>query len=90
MSNKAARKIKRKQAKAKAKKAQERMQQQMNMFDKIPSQCLTCDKPFDKMNKEDVASFRVVVRESEGKVNLYCDDCWGKAVNILQEFSKNT
>lgn len=90
MSNKAARKIKRKQAKVKAKEAQKRMQQQMNMFDKIPDQCLTCDKPFDKMSKEDVASFRVVVRESEGKVNLYCDDCWDKAVNILQEFSKNT
>ena len=90
MSNKAGRKIKRNQAKAKAKQAQKRIQQKMNMFDKIPSQCLTCDKPFDKMNKEDVSSFRVVVRESEGKVNLYCDDCWDKAVNILQEFSNNT
>ncbi len=60
------------------------------MFDKIPNFCLTCEKPFDKMNKEDVNSFRVVVRESEGRVNLYCDSCWDKAVNILEEYSEKT
>ena len=60
------------------------------MFEKIPNSCLTCEKPFDKMNKEHVNSFRVVVRESEDKVNLYCDDCWNKAVNIIQEFEKNS
>ena len=66
------------------------MQEQMNMFDKIPNACLTCDKPFDKMSKEDARSFRVVVRETENKVNLYCDNCWERAVNILQEFEKKT
>ena len=30
------------------------------------------------------------VREDENKVNLYCDQCWGKAINILQEFSERT
>ena len=66
------------------------MKEQMSMFDKIPNACLTCDKPFDKMSREDAATFRVVVRESEGKVNLYCDNCWDRAVNILQEFAKTT
>lgn len=82
----AGRKIKR----SKLKQAKKKMQQQMTMFDKIPDACLTCDKPFDRMSKEDAQSFRVVVRENENKVNLYCDQCWDKAVNILQEFSEKT
>jgi len=64
------------------------MKQQLNMFDKIPSACLTCEKPFDKLNKEDVKSFRVVVRESQGKVHLYCDGCWQKATTIVESYAK--
>lgn len=72
------------------KQSKKRMQQQMTMFDKIPDACLTCDKPFDKTSKEDAQSFKVVVREKENKVHLYCDQCWGKAVEILQDFSEKT
>lgn len=82
------RKLKRAQQKKQTKQAKKRMQQQLNMFDKLPDQCLTCEKPFDKMNREHVGSFRVVVRESEDKVNLYCDTCWDKAVSLIQEISK--
>ena len=82
------RKIKRKQARTKAKEAEQRLQQQTNMFDKIPSACMTCELPFNRKSKKDAQSFKVVVREKENKVNLYCNKCWDKAVDILQEFSK--
>jgi hypothetical protein len=32
-------------------------------------------------------SWHVVERRAEQVVNLYCPECWDKAVNILQEFS---
>ena len=88
--SKASRKIQRNLQKRKNKQSEKRIKEQMNMFEKIPNSCLTCEKPFDKLNKEDVNSFRVVVRESEGRVNLYCDSCWDKAVNILEEYSEKT
>ena len=59
------------------------------LFDKLPDKCLTCDKPFDKMNKEQVMSWNVVVRQEEGKVNLYCPDCWKKALKIIEDFKKH-
>ena len=89
MSN-SSKKIQRHAEKKRNKAAQKRIKQQLGLFEKIPSACLTCEKPFDKMNKEDVNSFRVVVREAEEQVNLYCDSCWNKAINILQEFEKKT
>ena len=82
------RKIKRKQARTKAKDAEQRLQEQANMFEKIPSACLTCEAPFDKTSKRDAHSFRVVVREKEDKIHLYCNECWDRAVQIFEEFSK--
>ena len=62
------------------------MEQKLGLFEKIPKNCLTCNKEFDKKNKEMVMSWNVVVREKEGKVRLYCPTCWNKAI----EFTKNT
>ena len=61
-------------------------EQKLGLFDKIPKHCLTCNKDFDKKNKEMVMSWNVVVREKEGKVRLYCPTCWDKAI----EFTKRT
>ena len=41
------------------------------------------------MNKEQVMSWNVVVRQEEGKVNLYCPDCWKKALKIVEDFKKH-
>jgi len=82
------RKIEKSQKRKKTKEAQEKVSEKLGMFDRIPDACLTCEKSFDKKDKEDVKSFRVVVRESENKVNLYCDACWSNAINIIQEISK--
>ena len=31
-------------------------------------------------------SWNVVVREKEEVVNLYCPDCWSKALEIVEDF----
>ena len=58
--------------------------EKLGLFDKLPEQCLTCFKPFDKKNKEMVMSWSVVVREEEGAVRLYCPDCWQKANDYMK------
>ena len=70
----------------KAGKQGSEMEQKLGLFDKIPDNCLTCNKDFDKKNKEMVMNWNVVVREREGKVRLYCPTCWDKAI----EFTKKT
>ena len=49
---------------------------------------MTCEKPFDKMDKEQVMSWNVVIRQEEEKVNLYCPECWQKAQNIIKKLGE--
>jgi hypothetical protein len=79
---------KRKIQRAKKKRAEKELQDKMFMFDKLGDACLTCDKPFDKKDKEQVQSWNVVVRKKEKKVNLYCPECWTKAQDIIEEFTR--
>ena len=58
----------------------------INMFDRMPEMCLSCDIPFDKTNEEMVKTWTVVIRKEEEKVNLWCPTCWDNAKNILQDF----
>ena len=62
------------------------MEQKLGLFEKIPKNCLTCNKEFDKKDKEMVMSWNVIVRQKEGQVRLYCPSCWDKAI----EFTKKT
>tara|TARA_B100000686_G_C16173336_1_gene657378 strand:- start:40 stop:312 length:273 start_codon:yes stop_codon:yes gene_type:complete len=78
------RKIKRRNQKASAKDFKEKM----NLFDKTPDQCSNCDKPFDKKNREQVLSWRVVVREKQKQVNLYCPPCWEEAIKLLSSVGR--
>ncbi len=80
----AARKLKR----AKKKQSEKDMQAKIGLFDKLPDHCLTCFAPYDKMDKEQVKTWNVVVREKEGRVNLYCPDCWKRATNLIEEIGK--
>ena len=66
----------------------EEMQSKVALFGKMPDECLTCQKPFDKTNKEMVMSWSVVVREEKETVRLYCPECWDKAREILADFTK--
>ena len=44
---------------------------------------------FDKLNKEQVMSWNVVVRSEENKVHLYCPDCWENAKKLVEEYYEN-
>ena len=70
----------------KDKKIKQDIQEKMFMFDKLGDSCETCEKPFDKKDKEQVSTWNVVVKEEEGVVRLYCPECWNKAVEIIQDF----
>jgi|TARA_R110000824_G_scaffold78222_1_gene197548 hypothetical protein len=83
------RKFRRKDAAKNKKKAQQEMATKVALFGKIPDHCLTCEEPFDKMDKEQVASWNVVVNEKEEEVRLYCPPCWQKAQQIIKDFKKH-
>ena len=68
------------------KQAKKDLAQKVNMFDHLPDSCTACTKPFDKLDRDMVMSWNVIVREEEKKVNLYCPPCWDKANEILQDF----
>ena len=63
------------------------MEEKIALFGKLEEECLTCQKPFDKKDKEMVMSWSVVVKEEE--VNLYCPDCWSKAIKIVEDFKSH-
>jgi len=79
----------RKQRRAAAKQAKkggnEDMIEKVALFGKLGNECLVCNKPFDKKDKEMVMSWNVVVREKEDMVNLYCPECWTGALDLLKE-----
>lgn len=81
------RKIKRKIAKKEKKDREElekKMQNKLNMFDMLPDNCLTCNKKFDKKNKEHAMTWTVVVKEEQGKVNLFCPECIAKVRGVIE------
>ena len=79
-----ARKIKRN----KKKEVKKDLKEKIGLFDRIPNKCTMCEKPFDKTNKKQVKSWRVAVREKEKKVNLYCEECWNSANEMLKDLKK--
>jgi Zn finger protein HypA/HybF involved in hydrogenase expression len=72
----------------KYKESKKAIQEKMALFGKLGDNCETCQKPFDKKDPVQVKSWSVVVKEEEGKVRLYCPECWDKAVNIIKDFKK--
>ena len=81
-------KIERKMRKAKKRQAEKDIKEKMSMFSQLEDCCLVCEKPFDKQDKEMVQSQYVIVREGEGKVNLYCPECWGRANGIVKQLQE--
>jgi len=80
----ASRKLQRK----KKKEANKDLKEKVALFGKIPDQCTMCEKDFDKKDKKQVQSWRVAVREKEQRVNLYCDECWQDANDMLKDLQK--
>ena len=78
------RKLRRAKANKAKKVAEKELATKVALFGKISNKCLTCEKPFNKMDREQVMTWNVVVRQEEEKVNLYCPDCWKKAMDIIK------
>ena len=65
------------------------LENKIALFGKMPDECLTCEAPFDKKDKEMAMTWSVVVHGEEEVVRLYCPECWGKAKKITEEFAKH-
>ena len=83
------RKISRSKAKREKKEFEKIMKKQLMMFDKLESECAACKAPYDKKSKEDAMTWRVVVREKEEVVRLYCPECWDKANDLIKEIQND-
>ena len=83
------RKLRRKQAKKGKKAAEKELATKVALFGHLPKKCLTCEAPFDKLNREQVMSWNVVVRQQEEKVHLYCPDCWDNAQQIVKDYMED-
>ena len=57
----------------------------MALFDMVGHECAMCQKAFDKKSKEHALTWRVVVREKEDIVRIYCPECWDGAMKIIEE-----
>ena len=86
--SKLGRKIRRNQAKQRKKEAQRDMAQKTALFGQLGDECLICNKPFDKTDKDMVKSWYVVVREEQEKVNLYCPPCWDSALQKIKDIQE--
>jgi|TARA_R110002126_G_scaffold224303_1_gene369227 hypothetical protein len=75
-------------AKKNKKNESSEVQEKMAMFGKLEDECLVCQAPFDKKDKQQVMSWSVVVRNDTEEVRLYCPDCWGKAKSVVQAYEK--
>ena len=82
--------MKRRMNRSKAKKEEKQLKKEvakkMNMFSRLPDECLACTAPFDKNDKEMVKTWTVVVKEAEKKVNLYCPTCWQTATSVVKNY----
>ena len=75
---------KKKREKAQAHEEQQRLKKQMNMFDRLPEACSTCEADFPK-TQEAHMSWRVVVKTEKEKVWLFCPDCQEKAKELVEK-----
>ena len=75
-------------AKQAGKEGNKELETKIALFSKLPDECLTCEKPFDKTNKDMVMSWNVVVHGDQEVVRLYCPECWSKAMEITEDFKR--
>ena len=80
------RKQRRATAKALGKEKTEQLAHKVAQFNQLPQQCMTCDEPFDKTNKDMVQSWSVVVRQET--VRLFCPACIKKTQETMNEHCK--
>ena len=64
------------------------LEEKVALIGKLPDECLTCEKPFDKKDKEMAMAWSVIVHKEEEVVRLYCPECWNKALEITEDFRR--
>ena len=81
----------RKQRRAMEKKAgkdkSQKLAEKIFQFEKLPDECLTCLKPFDKESKEMARTWNIVVAQKD-EVRLYCPECWANALKVIEDFKR--
>jgi hypothetical protein len=86
--NRAQRRAAAKQEKKNKKNKNPEVEEKIALFGKLENECLVCQLPFDKNDKQQVMSWSVVVRNDTEEVRLYCPDCWGKAKAVVQAYER--
>ena len=81
----------RREAEAKRRKgdSKQAMEDKLMMFGHLPDSCSACEKSFDKTNRDMVFSWKVVVREPQESVTLFCPNCIKKTQEVLDGTTKN-
>lgn len=77
------REVKKKKEKKLAHDQQQKMRNQMNMFDRLPEACSACGEDFPK-TREAHMSWRVTVRNKEQTVRLFCPECINKTKELVE------
>jgi|TARA_R110000824_G_scaffold52075_2_gene144808 hypothetical protein len=75
--------LSRKLKRQKEKEAKNELTKKVGLFGKLEDECLVCQEPFDKKDKDMVMSWSVVVKNDD--VRLYCPTCWGTAKQLVEE-----
>jgi len=78
--------IKKKSWKKALKEVQKDLTKKIGLFDRMGDECITCGDFFDKTDIEQVRNWHVAVRPNQEKVNLYCPDCWQRAIDTIKDF----
>jgi hypothetical protein len=76
---------KQRRAQAKASDAERYLSRKVTLFGLLPGDCNTCQKPFDKKNKEMAMSWSVIVHQETEKVRLFCPACVEKDKKAIEE-----
>jgi len=63
--------------------SEQNLSEKIFLFEQIPVACTTCAEPFDKTDKS-MAS-KVVVREEQQQVRLFCPTCIKKTQEALEK-----
>ena len=69
--------------------SEQAMEDKLVMLGHLPESCSACQKSFDKTNRDMVFSWKVVVREQQESVTLFCPDCIKKTQEVLDGTTKN-
>lgn len=79
----------RKLKRAVKKEKEKSMQADLDLFDMLGDRCAACELPYDKKDREMVATWSVVVRKEEKVVRLYCPKCWQGALDLIKDVKEN-